>query len=117
MNKNEKISKGWSNTVRSSLFVRGIGNAVDWLSRQMSEGFFGTLFHSFRKTERLFKSGVCGAIGRRRRGKDTPLKRMRRCVSGVFENSFVLKCFGRLVEYLLSCRNRKPWLQYTIISA
>jgi len=106
LNKKEKLSKGWSNTVRSSLFVRGIGNAVDWLSRQMSEGFFGTLFHSFRKTERLFNSGVCSVIGRRRRGKDTPLKRMRRRVSGIFENSFVLKCFGKLVEYLLSCSLR-----------
>lgn len=106
MNKNEKLSKGWSNTVSSSLFVRGIGAAVDWLSRQIREGFFGTIFHSFRKTDRLFKNGVCGAIGRRKRGKDTPLKRMRRRVSSVFENSFLLKSFGRLVEYLLSCSLR-----------
>lgn len=95
-----------SNTVRTSLFARGAGRVVEWFSHQIKDGFFGTLFISFRKTERLFKSGVCGAIGRRRRGKDTPLKRMRRRISGVFENSIILRNFGRLIEYLLSCSLR-----------
>ena len=106
LNRNEKINKKLSNTVRTSLFARGVGKVVEWFSHQIKDGFFGTLFVSFRKSERLFKSGVCGAIGRRRRGKDTPLKRMRRRISGVFENSIILRNLGRLIEYLLSCSLR-----------
>ena len=106
MNKNEKTNEKLSETVKSSLFVRGITAVANWLYRSVRGGFFGSLFVSFRKTERIFKSGVCGALGRRRRGKDTPLKRIKRRASGFFENSFVLRGFGRLIEYLLSCSLR-----------
>lgn len=88
------------------MLVRGGAKVIEWFSHQIKDGFFGTVFMSYRKAERLFKSGVCGAISRRRRGKDTPLKRMRRRVSGIFENSIILRNFGRLIEYLLSCSMR-----------
>ncbi len=95
--------EGFSAMYNRSLFVNIFRSVAGWLYKSIREGFFGTIFTSYNREEALFERGLLGFSARRKRGKNTFFKRIRRRAARGFENSLILKWFGAAADYLLGC--------------
>lgn len=101
MNSDLKFKDRLSAQAKESLTLNAFRVFADWFYRSLQSGLIGLIFTSYTREEECFGKSLSGFGARRRKGRDTLLKRFRRRAAVGFDGSYILGHFDAAARYLL----------------